>query len=75
MKSHYDVELEKVKKDLKDVQKRSEKQINSLNEEMKRIGIAKVELVESTSKEIDSLRQLLSDYVRIANQHRNRNNR
>jgi len=50
-------------------------EIKRLNEEIKRISNSKIELLMNTSKEIDSLRQLLSDYVNLANQQRNKNNR
>ena len=71
MKDYYDKELKGVRDEIKE----NQREINELNEEIKRIGLSKIQLLENTSKEIDSLRSLLSEYVRIANQQKNRNNR
>merc|ERR1711933_542874 len=47
-----------------------ESQINELNDEVNRVSRSKIELLINTSKEIDALRKLLSDYVQLAKRQR-----
>merc|ERR1712190_15828 len=45
-------------------------QMDGLNREIKRVSDSKIELLINTSKEIDALRKLLTDYVQLANQQK-----
>jgi len=64
LKSHYDAELEKVKRNVKSLSVDNER----LQNEVQHVKTSKIALLQSTSKEIDSLRRMLGDYVKMAKQ-------
>eukprot|EP00485_Elphidium_margaritaceum_P019554 CAMPEP_0202730074 /NCGR_PEP_ID=MMETSP1385-20130828/186455_1 /ASSEMBLY_ACC=CAM_ASM_000861 /TAXON_ID=933848 /ORGANISM="Elphidium margaritaceum" /LENGTH=862 /DNA_ID=CAMNT_0049396347 /DNA_START=26 /DNA_END=2615 /DNA_ORIENTATION=+ len=64
LKSHYDAELEKSKRNVKSLSVDNER----LQNEVQHVKTSKIALLQSTSKEIDSLRRMLGDYVKMAKQ-------
>jgi len=48
-------------------------QMDGLEKEIERVSSSKVQLLINTSKEIDALRKLLTDYVKLANRQREKN--
>merc|ERR1712129_79303 len=49
-------------------------QMDGLEKEIERVSSSKVKLLINTSKEIDALRKLLTDYVKLANRQREKYN-
>merc|ERR1712129_9275 len=49
-------------------------QMDGLEKEIERVSSSKAQLLINTSKEIDALRKLLTDYVKLANRQREKHN-
>merc|ERR1712228_70950 len=70
---HDDVALEELKNKMNKQLNDKENEIQKLNQEIERVSTSKIQLLINTSKEIDALRQLLSDYVKLAKLQKEKN--
>merc|ERR1712228_425038 len=70
---HDDVALEELKNKMNKQLNDKENEIQKLNQEIERVATSKIQLLINTSKEIDALRQLLSDYVKLAKLQKEKN--